>query len=412
MAALAVAWSLGSRATFSSRRSCASKGSISLRSNQASSTPVAPSSPEWNSSPRGRRLQRSRPDNGANSRAERFRVLSIGALVGDHSLDHDKVVEILRTALANGMVTTTELDDLEMVAEKSKSITVRSKKMLKLFVDKARSKITQYGPYRMPLGRQVFAANMACDFLKRSGNGFWPHLDRDEVGVGLLLRVAKPSLLNQGQANLCGPAAFLFNLLSDQPGEYARYAIDMYEKGAARIDYLLVKPSSDLRSFRLLPGTTDPIDWITMASLRNSEDWFLHFDSIHGTLSGATTQLEMAWWFNRAGYSDIRQEANFTRHQRDADNMDEASQLWAAGYRVCLLIDDLMLSASEQAQSGSALFMDRHWIVLRSKIDRSGGNVKMKIFTWGEEDYQVPKGGPLPLDRFLENYYGYVAGKP
>jgi hypothetical protein len=211
-----------------------------------------------------------------------------------------------------------------------------------------------------------------------------------QVGVGLLLRLARPGLLNPGQANLCGPAAFLFNLLSDQPGEYARYAIDMYEKGAARIDHLLVKLSSDLRSFRLLPGTTDPIDWITMASLRNSEDWFLHFDSIHGTLSGATTQLEMAWWFDRAGYSDIGQEANFSRHQRDAD--DEASQLWAAGYRVCLLIDDQMLSASEQAQSGSALFMDRHWIVLRSKIDRSGGNLKMKIFTWGKGTIRCRRG--------------------
>jgi len=115
---------------------------------------------------------------------------------------------------------------------------------------------------------------------------------------------------------------------------------------------------------------------------------------------------------NRAGYSDIRQDANLVRHQRDTDNMDEASRLFSAGYRVCLLIDDLMLYGSKQAQSGSMVFKDRHWIVLRSKIDRSGGNVKMTVFTWGDGDYHVPQGEPLPLDRFLENYYGYVAGKP
>ena len=334
------------------------------------------------------------------------------AVAGDHSLDHSEVVEILRAALANGTVSTSELDDLQMVAEKSNTIADRSKALLTLFVDKARSKITTYGPYSMPSAKHVFASGMACDFLNRRGNGAWPHLDRDEVGVGLLLRLAKPTLLHQGDANLCGPAAFLFNLLSDQPGEYTRYAIDMYERGAAKIGYLLIKPSGDLRSYALPAGATDPIDWMTMASLRNSEDWFIHFDTVDGTFSGATTQLEMAWWFNRAGYSDIRQDANLVRHQRDTDNMDEASRLFSAGYRVCLLIDDPMLYGSKQAQSGSMVLKDRHWIVLRSKIDRSGGNVKMTVFTWGNGDYQVPQGDPLPLDRFLENYYGYVAGKP
>jgi hypothetical protein len=55
---------------------------------------------------------------------------------------------------------------------------------------------------------------------------------------------------------------------------------------------------------------------------------------------------------------------------------------------------------------------DRHWVVLRSKIDRSGGNAKMKIFTYGNGNYQVPEKGVLPLDDFLMNYYGYVAAKP
>ncbi|WFU44325.1 hypothetical protein QA640_18890 [Bradyrhizobium sp. CB82] len=334
------------------------------------------------------------------------------AVVGDHSLDHTEVVEILRATLANGFVSTSELDDLQMVAEKSNTIADRPKAMLKLFVSQAREKITKDGPYKLASAMHVFASNMACDFLRRRGNGYWPHLDRDAVGVGLLLRLAKPSLLRQGNANLCGPAAFLFNLLSDQPGEYTRYAIDMYEKGAAKIQRFLIKPSGDLRSYDLPAGAVDAIDWLTMASLRNSEDWFIHFDSTDGTLSGATTQMEMAWWFNRAGYSDIREDANLLRHQRSTNNMDEASRLFSAGYRVCLLIDDLMLYSAQQTKSGSMVLKDRHWVVLRSKIDRSGGNVKMTIFTWGQGDYKVPQGAPLAVDQFLENYYGYVAAKP
>ena len=50
--------------------------------------------------------------------------------------------------------------------------------------------------------------------------------------------------------------------------------------------------------------------------------------------------------------------------------------------------------------------------MLRSRINRAGGNVKMKIFTYGDGDYQVPKKGVLPLDYFLMNYYGYVAARP
>ncbi|MBR0869398.1 hypothetical protein JQ633_03440 [Bradyrhizobium tropiciagri] len=334
------------------------------------------------------------------------------AVAVDHSLDHTEAVELLRATLINGFVSTSELDDLEMVADRSKTIADRPKALLKMFVDQARSKITKDGPYKLASAVHVFASGMACDFLRRRGNGYWPHLDRDEVGVGLLLRLAKPSLLRQGDANLCGPAAFLFNLLSDQPGEYAKYTMDMYENGAAKIHRFLIKPSGALRAYALPAGAVDPVDWLTMSSLRNSEDWFIHFDSTDGTLSGATTQMELAWWFDQAGYTGIKEDANIARHQRDTDNMDEASRLYSAGYRVCLLIDDQMLYASKQTKSGSVVLRDRHWVVLRSKIDRSGGNVKMNIFTWGDGDYKVPQGDPLTVSQFLENYYGYVAAKP
>jgi hypothetical protein len=39
-----------------------------------------------------------------------------------------------------------------------------------------------------------------------------------------------------------------------------------------------------LRSYDLPVAATDAIDWLTMASLRNSED--LHFNSTAGTISG------------------------------------------------------------------------------------------------------------------------------
>lgn len=336
------------------------------------------------------------------------------AMADNHFLNQVKVVEILRATLQNGTVSTGELADLKMVAAKSRSIMPRSKTMLELFVDEATARINnaKFGPYVLAPSPRIYAANLVCDFLRRSGHGRWPHLDRDEVGVGMLMRIAYPASLHQNQTNLCGPAAILYNLLRDRPGAYAQFAIDMYERGEAKMVNISITPKEDL--FNFSPSSSDiaPVDWLTLASLRNSNDWFIHYDSSAGEFSGATTPMELAHWFTRAGYYDVTEDANFVRHQRDTDNMDEASRLLAAGYRVCLLIDDQMIKAGEQTQSGSMWLLDRHWVVLRSKIDRSGGNVKMTIFTWGDGDYQVPQGAPLSLDNFLENYYGYVAAKP
>jgi hypothetical protein len=186
--------------------------------------------------------------------------------------------------------------------------------------------------------------------------------------------------------------------------------MDLYEKGNARLNGIDCSPSLFLRLAK--HSGVAAVDWLTMGSLRDSENWFLTFDSTDDTLAGATTQSEMKSWFTRAGYSDVREDANLVRHQRDTDNMDKASELYAGGYRVCLLIDYQMIEVADQSKSGSAIGLDRHWVVLRSKMDRSGGNVKMTIYTWGEGNRQVPRSGNLPLSDFLENYYGYVAGKP
>jgi len=233
------------------------------------------------------------------------------ALADDHYLSQVKVVEILRSTLSNGILSTSELDDLQMVADNSRSIMPRSKTMLDLFVKKAKKNIEKIGPYKLPTSGHIYAANLACDFLRRLGRGHWPNLDRDEVGVGTLMRIAYPSLVDQGGGNLCGPAAMLYNLLRDRPGAYARYAIDLYERGEAKMVDLSIKPGDGVRFHSPPSEKVDPIDWLTAASLRDSENWFYDYDMANNDWEGATTPMELAYWFHRAGYSDIKEDANF-----------------------------------------------------------------------------------------------------
>jgi hypothetical protein len=339
------------------------------------------------------------------------------ALAADTQLSHRAVVDILYATLDNGTLSTSEIADLKMVAEKSRTIPDRSKKMLNKFVEQAATANRRLGQYRLPTTEHVRSAEVVCDFLKKPGHGLWPRLDRDEVGVGILMRLAYPSLLKQGNANVCGPAAFMFELLQDHPASYAVYAVNIYDQQSARLRGLVISPSNSLRHATF--SGVEPVDWLTMGSLRDDENWFLTFDSTENevlvNLSAATTMYEMAWWFEKAGYSDVQQDADWVRHQRDTANMDKASELFSSGYRVCLLVDapGNPPKLFPPKESGSAFLQDRHWIVLRSKIDRSGGNVKLTVYSWGDANVQLPKSGEtLSVSDFLENYYGYVAAKP
>lgn len=82
-------------------------------------------------------------------------------------------------------------------------------------------------------------------------------------------------------------------------------------------------------------------------------------------------------------------------------SIDRASRLFAAGYRVCLLIDAQFARRVGSGDVGLDVAQARHWIVLRSKIERFGGNLKLTVFIWEEEEYKGHKnvlshGGSVP----------------
>jgi hypothetical protein len=263
----------------------------------------------------------------------------------------------------------------------------------------------------LPSDKHLFAAKIVCDFLKRSGKTYFPKLHRDKVGLGVLMRIANPGSFRQGDASLCGPAAWLHTLASDRPGEYARFATDLFEEGKAKIGRLFVKPGPEVRNYLPDPKAISQADWLTMASLRDSENWFLDYDSTAREAAGITTPGELFNWFRLAGYSVVKEDTNLTnlRH-KGAGTVNDANDLFERGYRVCLFISANMLDEDEQMQRGG--LTTRHWVVQRSKIDLSNKTEIVRVFTWGQGDYKVPEGNKeLPAEKFLGNFYGYVAAK-
>ncbi|MGL5735025.1 MAG: hypothetical protein ACRCYS_09185, partial [Beijerinckiaceae bacterium] len=166
--------------------------------------------------------------------------------------------------------------------------------------------------------------------------------------------------------------------------------------------------SEDVRNFTP-PSSMAHVDWLTMASLRDSENVFFDYDESSDALAGITMPGELAKWFRRAGYQSVKEETNLVMN-KSAKAIDAANKLYAQGYRVCLFINAQMLSAGAQDKFS---FVPNHWVVLTSPITMSGGKIQMTVFSWGDGEHAIPNdpAKPLAVDDFIDNFYGYVAAK-
>ena len=330
-------------------------------------------------------------------------------LADDSKLSHLDTINIVRSTLSDGVITQKEINDLRAVASAAKSLEPRSKNLLFKLANTLSSAAGK--PLELRGDDQKLAAEFVCKFMQRSGNPHWPGLDRDQVGASLLMRIANPSLIDQNNASLCGPAAVMFGLAADFPGDYAKFAIEIFEKGKAPLGRNnTVSPSAALRWTN--PGNDiDQADWMTCGSLRSSENIFWGYSSTDAEVGGITTAWELARWLGDAGYRDVREETNALRDKGEG-NLREASRLYDAGYRTILFIDSDMLYT--KTQSDDSVVLNRHWVVLRSRVQIANGNVNFRVYTWGEGERTVPENPTVPLSvsAFLENYHGYVAGKP
>jgi hypothetical protein len=332
-------------------------------------------------------------------------------LADDNKLSHADVINIIRSTLSDGVITPEEIKDLRAVSATAKSLEPRSRALLFKLATTLDSGATQGKKLELRGDDQKIAAELICKFMQRSGNHYWPGLDRDQVGASLLMRVANPSTIDQNNASLCGPAAVMFGFAADKPVAYAKFAIELFEKGEAPLGrHNTISPHPFLRIIN--PGNNiDQGDWMTLGSLRSSENWLVDYWNTDQEVGGITTAWELARWLDDAGYSDVREETNAVR-DKDESNLREASRLYEAGYRTVLFIDSGMLKTKTQSDDSGIL--DRHWVVLRSKVQIANGNVSFMVYTWGEGERTMPQdpGVPLSLSNFLQNYHGYVAGKP
>ena len=248
------------------------------------------------------------------------------------------------------------------------------------------------------------AQTRIAEFAAGSGTGTFPGIARADVITGLRERVANPTTQDTSNVNLCGPATLFYCVLNDNPDLYTQYVIDLYTTGRARLGTLEVRPGTDCRNCRPDRSQIAPVDWIALASLRDSENTILDFDSVNDASAGITMPHSLASWLIACGYTQVRNETNvFITKGRS--ELDTVHQLRLQARRVCLFINANMLDTGRNANR--SLHPD-HWVVLTSPAGIVNGNVSLQVYSWGQI-YAVTPTGSLDVGHFTRNFYGFIA---
>ncbi len=249
-------------------------------------------------------------------------------------------------------------------------------------------------------------AQLITAFSKKTSPGAFRRLSRKTVAQQLSARVAKPYLINQGQAGVCPAAALVYGIARHRPAVYVRMVTELFDKGRTRVDRWVLEPCADLKDYNPA-GQVPQADWIPMASIRDSENWFIDYQAVGD--SGGANVWEFVRWLRKAGYTDVKEDWSDVWDE-NRENLFTASALYKKNYHVSLVIDSSLLLGKT-----AILSSPDHIVVLRSEIAAKPARfagvelVNMTVYTWGRL-LKMPKL-PMKVDDFLDYYYGYVAAK-
>ncbi|MDG9926649.1 MULTISPECIES: hypothetical protein [unclassified Pseudomonas] len=255
--------------------------------------------------------------------------------------------------------------------------------------------------------------------------------DNPDLVKAIADRTNTPSIISQGLTPLCGPAAFMYCVAKHHKEVYKRYVVELLLHGEAKLGQLHVKPSLACRNGSA--KKINPVDWVALASLRDSSNGLLSMSSGGSNMAGITAAGQMVEWFESCGlFSGADSKVNYV-FGGSAKTLMEANQHHGSGSLVCLLIraailgpvaGTLPLDKLKKGTPKTFLGTPDHWIVLGSPIrvgrdswtPSSYGSEKFlnsllefECYTWGDGNHRSShRIANLTVRQFLPYFYGYV----
>ena len=235
--------------------------------------------------------------------------------------------------------------------------------------------------------------------LKTGTKQAYPNITRSDMVAGLTKRLSSPVSINQANTSLCGAACLMYSLAKLKDAVYAQYVVDLYHTGKANLGRLSVEPGSDCRNYKPDPAKgIHPVEWVALASLRDSENDVFDYDEPSDEVGGITMPGDLMDWFKDSGFKNDNNVTNLV-FTKDEDCLKAAGKRHLLTQSVCLFINANLLSNPTQG----SMFPD-HWVVLTSPVTINKGQVSLEVFSWGGLE-QVK----MPVDRFCKNFYGYIS---
>lgn len=246
--------------------------------------------------------------------------------------------------------------------------------------------------------------------------------------------------IDQAATSLCGPAVILYVILIREKDLFVNFAVNLFLYGEAYLGDLHVKPGQGTKNMLAANlGYMSPVDWVILASLRDSENSILDYDDVTDATAGMTTPGDIESWCRQIGFQHVVKNANIFVFSKGIDDLRLAQEYMLNGYSVFLLLDAQVLG---NANPSSSSFWPTHWVVLNSNItidhtilnkvnsdklveelyaylsddeeDQNvtsfNHNIRFDVFTWGTRKYPLSIGG-TSLFTFVDYFYGFVAAK-
>lgn len=211
-------------------------------------------------------------------------------------------------------------------------------------------------------------------FTALTNPGKFPGIPRILVAHGLRARLKEPSLINQGDASLCGPASLMYHIASEDPETYAHYVMNLYDAGVGYLGRTKVKPSAACRNYTPNPAQIPAVDWIALASLRDSENEIRNYDDVSDQIPGITDPEMLAKWYRKAGWKYADEFADWNWRPSLARLID-CDYWFAKGHLVSLFTKGTLINGPGEWELAfdSKHNIASHWapLVSRIRIDSS-----------------------------------------
>ena len=244
--------------------------------------------------------------------------------------------------------------------------------------------------------------------------------DRSKFNSQVLSRMNNSSYPDQGRTSLCGPASFFYCLQMDRPDVYKQAANDLWLYGKTKIGALDVTPGDGCKHPKgsFYSGSSERIsglDWITLASLRDSENSIMSYDEIDDEVAGITMWGKITEWFEKSGYVKVFSNVGFSRCS--IEDVARLSEYAGNGFKVVCLISAGMLFDFGSDDTSSK----NHWVVWTGALKNVSGQaitknsrpdeiVNLELFSWGMVKNQIKLNKDLEYVR--KHIFGGVVFKP